>query len=105
MDVSGAGHFTCGTAPASNGQAWTQLGLTATVPIQTTTIPNPAKTFSGFVDSPPFVYNTLDCGTHQYADMPQAEDFTVISGTLTMQGSETPANGGTKQTITLNLTQ
>jgi hypothetical protein len=103
MDVSGAGSFTCSTHPDSSGTFFTGPDpLPASVPTQTTTIPNPGSA-SGFVMSQPFVYYQLDCGKHQYGNMPHAEEFYVTGGTLQMQGNETSWKG-TKRTATLKLT-
>lgn len=102
MDVSGMGNFTCSSTPDSNGQNFTAPNsLPASIPTQTTTIPNSGST-SGFVMSQPFVYFQLDCGKHQYANMSQAAEFFVGSGTLQIKGNETSWKGA-QRSATLNL--
>jgi hypothetical protein len=97
MDVSGVGNnFTCESAD----QNFQQQGLSAN--IQTTqSIPN-SPIYYGSWASTPFVYAQLDCGVHQYGNMPHAEDFTVSSGILTVTGTEISGDT-TKQTITLKV--
>jgi len=102
MDISGAGNLTCSTIPDSHGQFFTAPNsLPVSIPIQTTNIPNPGTT-SGFVMSQPFTFNQLDCGKHQYGNMPQAEEFFANSGKLQIQGTDITWKG-TKRTATLSM--
>jgi hypothetical protein len=103
MDISGAGNLTCSTNQSPSGFVSVAPNpLPVSIPTQTTTIPNPGST-SGFVTSQPFVYYKLDCGQHQYANMPQAAEFFATSGTIQIQGTDITW-AGTKRTATLNIT-
>jgi len=103
MDVSGTGTLTCSTPKDSNGTVFTSPDpFGVTIPTQTTNIPNPGST-SGFVMSQPFNFFQVDCGKHQYANMPQAEEFFSTSGTLKIQGTDITYKG-TKRTATLTMT-
>jgi hypothetical protein len=104
MNLSGAGNVTCATNPDSNGQFFTAPNpLPVSIPTQTTNIPNQGST-TGFVMSQPFVFFQLDCGQHQYGNMPHAEEFFATNGTLKITGTDITWKGTTR-TATLSMTR
>jgi hypothetical protein len=103
MSIWGEGSFTCETDHTKNGgQFWDAPSpLGAGLPRQDTTLPGTA-TYDGFVQSAPFTYFDISCGTRSYANVPGPQEYFAISGTLHIKGRDTN-QAGTVTDATLDL--
>lgn len=104
MSLWGDGTFKCETDPNKNGGTFWDApsALAAGLPRLDTTLPT-ATTYDGFVQSAPFTYDALSCGTHTYSGPPGPEEYFVISGTLHIKGRDVN-QAGVATDATLELT-
>lgn len=103
LDVSGFGNnFICqGVITHTQNQGVNPLSAHIVPP---TTLPtDPSSVHYQNLASTPFIYYQLDCGIQHFGNNPP-EDFEVISGILTVTGTETSGDGS-KQSITLEIGQ
>jgi hypothetical protein len=104
LSIWGEGSFKCETDHTKNGGQYLDAPspLGAGLPRQDTSIPG-STTYAGFVQSAPFTYVDISCGTHTYPGLPGPQEYFVVSGTLRVRGRDTnQADVVTDATLDLN---